>query len=53
MPENYLFEYAVIRVVPHVEREEFLNVGIVMYCAKLKFLKTKFELREERLRKDL
>ncbi len=50
MPENYLFEYAVIRVVPHVEREEFLNVGIVMYCAKLKFLKTKFELREERLR---
>lgn len=50
MPENYLFEYAVIRVVPHVEREEFLNVGIVMYCAKLKFLKTKVELREDRLR---
>jgi Protein of unknown function (DUF3037) len=50
MPENYLFEYAVIRVVPHVEREEFLNVGIVMYCAKLKFLKTKFELKEDRIR---
>jgi len=50
MPENYLFEYAVIRVVPHVEREEFLNVGIILLCAHQKFLKTKFELNEERLR---
>lgn len=39
MPEQQLFEYAVIRVVPRVEREEFLNVGVVLYCAKLKFLK--------------
>lgn len=50
MPENYLFEYAVIRVVPHVEREEFLNVGIILLCSHQKFLKTKFELNEERLR---
>jgi hypothetical protein len=50
MQENYLFEYAVIRVVPHVEREEFLNVGIILFCAKQKFLKTKFEIKEERLR---
>lgn len=50
MQENHLFEYAVIRVVPHVEREEFLNVGIVLYCAQQKFLQTKFELSEERLR---
>src|SRR5688572_12612786 len=50
MRENHLFEYAVIRVVPHVEREEFLNVGIILFCAKQKFLKTRFELREERLR---
>jgi hypothetical protein len=49
MPEHHLFEYAVIRVVPHVEREEFLNVGIVLYCAKEKFLKTRFELDEARL----
>jgi hypothetical protein len=40
----------VIRVVPHVEREEFLNAGIVLFCAKQKFLKTKFELQEDRLR---
>lgn len=49
MQGNHLFEYAVIRVVPQVEREEFLNVGIVLYCANQKFLKTKFELNEDRL----
>jgi hypothetical protein len=49
MQENHLFEYAVIRVVPHVEREEFLNVGIVLYCKPQKFLKTRFELNEGRL----
>ena len=50
MQGNHLFEYAVIRVVPHVEREEFLNVGIVLYCSNQKFLKTKTELNENRLR---
>lgn len=50
MPENYLFEYAVIRVVPHVEREEFLNVGIILFCAGQKFLKALYELDETRLR---
>lgn len=50
MPENYLFEYAVIRIVPHVEREEFLNVGIILYCAGQKFLKALYELDEIRLR---
>ena len=49
MRENHLFEYAVIRVVPHVEREEFLNVGIILYCANQKFLKTKVNLKEEKL----
>jgi Protein of unknown function (DUF3037) len=49
MPERYLFEYAVLRVVPHVEREEFINVGIILYCAGQKFLKAIFELDEARL----
>lgn len=49
MQEKHLFEYAVIRVVPRVEREEFLNVGIILYCAKLRFLKVCFELDEQRL----
>ncbi|MDQ4139181.1 MAG: DUF3037 domain-containing protein, partial [Bacteroidota bacterium] len=45
-----LFEYAVIRVVPRVEREEFLNVGIILYCPAQGFLQTVFELNENRLR---
>ena len=50
MQEKHLFEYAVIRVVPRVEREEFLNVGVILYCASQGFLQTVFELNEERLR---
>jgi hypothetical protein len=50
MPENQLFEYAVIRVVPHVEREEFINVGVVLYCGPQKFLKTKIHIDEARLK---
>jgi hypothetical protein len=49
MPENHLFEYAVIRVVPRVEREEFLNVGIILYCRDQQFLAVKFGLKENRL----
>lgn len=49
MHENHLFEYAVLRVVPRVEREEFLNVGIILYCPKQKFLQTLFTLDETRL----
>ncbi|OKL41734.1 DUF3037 domain-containing protein [Pontibacter flavimaris] len=50
MPEKHLFEYAVIRVVPRVEREEFLNVGVILLCASQGFLQTKYELDENRLR---
>ena len=50
MQEKQLFEYAVIRVVPRVEREEFLNVGIVLYCRQPKFLKCLYKLDEERLK---
>lgn len=50
MQENHLFEYAVIRVVPKVEREEFFNVGVIMYCPDLKFLDVKYNVDENRLR---
>lgn len=50
MPANHLFEYAVLRVVPRVEREEFLNVGVVVYCRSLGFLQSRYELPEARLR---
>jgi len=44
MQDRHLFEYAVIRVVPRVEREEFINVGIIMYCNKLKYLNAAFHV---------
>lgn len=50
MQEQHLFEYAVIRVVPRVEREEFLNVGVILYCKRPAFLQVKYALDVERLR---
>lgn len=49
MQEQHLFEYAVIRVVPRVEREEFMNVGIVLYCKKQRYLQVRVHLDKERL----
>ena len=50
MQESHLFEYAVIRVVPHVEREEFINVGVILICPQKKFLQTRFAVNQNRLR---
>lgn len=47
MQEKHLFEYAVIRVVPRVEREEFMNVGVILYCASQKYLNVSFNINEE------
>jgi hypothetical protein len=49
MQENHLFEYSVIRVVPKVEREEFVNVGVILLCSKQKFLKAAIQLNDQRL----
>ncbi len=49
MQEKHLFEYAVIRIVPRVEREEFLNVGVVVFCKKLNFLQMKHCIDEARI----
>ena len=38
MSELNAFDYAVLRVVPHVEREEFLNVGVILFCRPRVFL---------------
>jgi hypothetical protein len=44
------FEYAVVRFVPRVEREEFVNVGVILFCDALDFLGARFEVDEGRLR---
>ena len=49
MQEKHLFEYSIIRVVPKVERGEFLNVGVIVYCSSLRFLQTRYTLNEARL----
>lgn len=49
MHARHLYEYAVIRIVPRVEREEFINAGIILYCASQKFLQTRYHLNPERL----
>ena len=45
-----LYEYAYIRVVPRVERAEFLNAGVILFCRALRFLAACVALDEERLR---
>ena len=49
MQDKHLFEYAVIRVVPRVEREEFLTVGIILYCKTKKYLQCMYQLNNEKL----
>lgn len=44
------FDYAVIRLVPRVEREEFFNVGVILSCPEHKFLESRIYLDEEKLK---
>ena len=44
------FEYALLRVVPRVERGEFINAGVVLYCQDAKFLDARIHLDLERLK---
>lgn len=48
MPAAY--DFAAIRVVPRVEREEFVNVGVIVHCPERKFLGAKIEVDEARLK---
>jgi hypothetical protein len=50
MPENLSFEYATIRVVPRVEREEFINAGVVVFCLARKQLLCRMLIEEARLK---
>jgi len=49
MPDRFLYEYAVLRIVPRVEREEFMNVGVVLYCPSRGFLACVSEIDANRL----
>jgi DUF3037 family protein len=49
VPAPSSFDYAIVRVVPRVEREEFINAGVILYCLTHRFLGAKVELDERRL----
>jgi hypothetical protein len=47
--DKYRYDYAVIRVVPKVDREEFINAGVIVSCPDLSFLEARIKLNESRL----
>lgn len=49
MPDKFRYDYAVIRVVPKVDREEFINAGIILSCPDVSFLEARIQLDESRL----
>ncbi|MDW7690863.1 DUF3037 domain-containing protein [Flammeovirgaceae bacterium SG7u.111] len=50
MQDKVTYEYAVIRVVPKVEREEFLNVGVILFSKRKKYLGIRYHIDEKRLK---
>jgi hypothetical protein len=50
VPDHNTYDYAVIRVVPRVDREEFVNVGVIVSCPARKFLEAAIDLDEKRVR---
>jgi hypothetical protein len=49
VPAEYTYDYAIIRVVPRVERGEMINVGVILSCPHVDFLEACIELDESRL----
>jgi hypothetical protein len=43
------FDYAIVRVVPHVDREEFINAGVILFCHARDYLRARIALDEARL----
>jgi len=43
------FDYAIVRMVPCVEREEFINVGVILFCREQRFLEARIALDKTRL----
>lgn len=49
MQDKVTFEYAVIRIVPKVEREEFFNIGVILFSKRKKFLGVKYHIDRTKL----
>ena len=49
MPDKFIYEYAIIRVVPKVERGEYINVGVILFSKMKNYLDIKYHMNEDRL----
>ena len=49
MQQKQQYEYAIVRVVPVVEREEFVNAGVILFCKKEKFIRMKYHLSPDKI----
>ncbi len=49
MQNKVTYEFAVIRLVPKVEREEFLNIGVILFSKRKKYLGIKYQIDEQRI----
>jgi hypothetical protein len=47
--KRHVFDYAVVRVVPRVERGEFVNAGVILFCSTAAYLQSRIELDRARL----
>ncbi|NED95638.1 DUF3037 domain-containing protein [Phytoactinopolyspora alkaliphila] len=50
MSERYPFDYVTVRIVPRIQRGEFINVGVIVYCQAMDYLDAAVEVDQDRLR---
>lgn len=50
MPDREIYEFAIIRLVPKVERGEFLNIGVILFSKRLNYLAIKYHIDQTRLK---
>jgi Protein of unknown function (DUF3037) len=50
VPERVPYEYAVVRVVPRVDRDEFINAGVIVFAKQQRLLEARVEVNDDRLR---
>jgi hypothetical protein len=50
VPAEWTYDYAIVRIVPRVERGEMMNVGVILSCPDRDFLDARIECDETRLR---
>lgn len=50
MQEKHLYEYAIIRLVPKIEREEFINIGLILFSKHARYINLKYEINERKIK---